>query len=93
MGQGFSGGGSWGLLGISSLMVPTQCWRNPCCPKTQLHMCPIPGEADQHVARSQLGVVPPHPAVLVEQQGEGAVPISGEDDLVGARLEKPKAPP
>lgn len=55
--------------------------------------CAAPGEADQHVGCSQLGVIPAHSTVLVEQQGEGAVPIRGEHCLVRVRLEKPEAPP
>lgn len=51
-----------------------------------------PGEADQHVPGCQPGVVPPHAAVLVQQQGEGLVPVGGEDGLVRAGLWEPAAP-
>lgn len=52
-----------------------------------------PGEANEHVGCSQLGVVPAHATILVEQQGEGADPIGAEHCLVGARLQETKAPP
>lgn len=78
--------------GNSSASPNTVLEQIPAVPKhSDTHAAP--GEADQHVGCSQRGVVPAHPTVLVEQQGEGAVPVGGEDCLVGARLEKPKAPP
>lgn len=93
MGQGCSRGGSWALLGVmpsdslNTVLEQISAVPNPS------DMCAAPGEADQHVGCSQLGVVPAHPTVLVEQQGEGADPIRGEHCLVGVRLEKSKAPP
>lgn len=63
----------------------------PAVPNAVTHTAP--GEAHQHVACSQLRVVPLHPAVLVQQQGKRAVPIRCEDCLVGVCLEKAKAPP